>query len=423
VTELDVQSFYAWFGKPAPKMIWCESPWQMACLYMLMRMGLVEHEPPGSPPRFRKTRDHLLHKFSQEFADRTTSHLSSSKFFPVTDVQPKGEFFPGRLPVISPLIRPLGSETPNTIIFTRSLMMDVGYGGRNKLRRSMEDFRRRQGGLSLLPQMLAEWSQRLGRTFADEATREMMAHYTGGWSLGRPSPFLLRDFYRDHKSNFFAECAVGMANLLWFGAWAGDWLPIYDFLLEAKALPDQDEANELSIWLDLARNAPAYIFFDKVCLVSERPTAMHLDHRGRLHAQLEPALRFADGYELHSWHGVTCDKDLIEHPERLTPSDIENESNSEIKRVMMEMFGFERYLTSSFGSLIHQDECGILYSRPLGGRDEPLTMVRVKNSTPEPDGTYKEYFLRVPPTIKTAREAVAWTFEMDENEYKPKFES
>jgi hypothetical protein len=50
-------------------------------------------------------------------------------------------------------------------------------------------------------------------------------------------------------------------------------------------------------------------------------------------------------------------------------------------------------------------------------------MVRVKNSTPEPDGTYKEYFLRVPPTIKTAREAVAWTFEMDENEYKPKFES
>ena len=37
-------------------------------------------------------------------------------------------------------------------------------------------------------------------------------------------------------------------------------------------------------------------------------------------------------------------------------------------------------------------------------------MVEVVNSTPEPDGSRKTYFLRVPPTIGTAREAVAWTF-------------
>ena len=32
------------------------------------------------------------------------------------------------------------------------------------------------------------------------------------------------------------------------------------------------------------------------------------------------------------------------------------------------------------------------------------------NSTPEPDGTRRTYFLRVPPQMRTAREAVAWTF-------------
>ena len=55
--------------------------------------------------------------------------------------------------------------------------------------------------------------------------------------------------------------------------------------------------------------------------------------------------------------------------------------------------------------------------------DEPLVMVRVINSTPEPDGTNKRYMLRVPPTIKTAREAVAWTFGMSPETYAPEMES
>jgi hypothetical protein len=37
----------------------------------------------------------------------------------------------------------------------------------------------------------------------------------------------------------------------------------------------------------------------------------------------------------------------------------------------------------------------------------------VVNSTPEQDGTYRRYLLRVPPTTRTAREAVAWTFGFD----------
>ena len=46
-------------------------------------------------------------------------------------------------------------------------------------------------------------------------------------------------------------------------------------------------------------------------------------------------------------------------------------------------------------------------------------MVEVRNSTPEPDGSRKTYFLRVPPTVRTAREAVAWTFGLGAVEYRP----
>jgi hypothetical protein len=43
----------------------------------------------------------------------------------------------------------------------------------------------------------------------------------------------------------------------------------------------------------------------------------------------------------------------------------------------------------------------------------------VVNSTPEPDGTSRTYFLRVPPNIRTARAGVAWTFGLTEEEYHP----
>jgi hypothetical protein len=45
--------------------------------------------------------------------------------------------------------------------------------------------------------------------------------------------------------------------------------------------------------------------------------------------------------------------------------------------------------------------------------------VKVRNATPEPTGEFKDYFLRVPPTMARAREAVAWTFSMREEEYLP----
>ena len=42
--------------------------------------------------------------------------------------------------------------------------------------------------------------------------------------------------------------------------------------------------------------------------------------------------------------------------------------------------------------------------------EDPLAVVEVVNSTPEPDGTHRSYWLRVPPGLRDPRTAVAWTF-------------
>jgi hypothetical protein len=46
--------------------------------------------------------------------------------------------------------------------------------------------------------------------------------------------------------------------------------------------------------------------------------------------------------------------------------------------------------------------------------------VEVVNGTREPDGTHKHYFLRVPPTMLAAREAVAWTYGLSAEAYQPR---
>ncbi len=67
---------------------------------------------------------------------------------------------------------------------------------------------------------------------------------------------------------------------------------------------------------------------------------------------------------------------------------------------------------------VQSDDFGSLWRWERSG-GEPLVWVQVINSTPEPDGSFKDYFLRVPPWMTTAREAVAWTFGEDEESYAP----
>ncbi len=130
---------------------------------------------------------------------------------------------------------------------------------------------------------------------------------------------------------------------------------------------------------------------------------------------------------LFAWHGVTVDRAVVLQPETITLEAIDTESNVERRRVLVERFGAERLIRGA--ELVHEDETGRLWRRGFrNGRwgsptDEPLTMLEVVNSTPEPDGSRKTYFLRVPPNMWAARGAVPWTFGLGLGEYAPARES
>ena len=206
-----------------------------------------------------------------------------------------------------------------------------------------------------------------------------------------------------------------------WGLWRGSFIVGAGFLMEHMSKRGRFSTaceSELSKWLSLFRLAPWYTFFEKFCLVGMYPLEVHVDEQLRLNNRHGAAASYADGWKLWAIDGNRMPRRMVENPQSLTVDDIRQAQNVNVRRMMLDMYGASRYIEESGSRLIHKDEYGELYQQELPG-DEPLTMVCVINATVETDGTYRRYFLRVPPDITTAQEAVAWTFGMRSAEYSP----
>lgn len=163
-------------------------------------------------------------------------------------------------------------------------------------------------------------------------------------------------------------------------------------------------------------------------MVSDRPLNILRDDEGRLHSEAGPALDWGDGFAIYAWHGVQVPRKVIEAPDQLTAGDVQKEDNAEVRRIMIERMGRERFIAQAGAKIIHADSDGLGRPRRLlridRRDDSAMVFVEVTNSTPEPDGHHKVYQLRVPPSVTTCQQAVAWTFGIDvAAEYQPLVET
>ena len=149
----------------------------------------------------------------------------------------------------------------------------------------------------------------------------------------------------------------------------------------------------------------------------------------RLHHDTHAALE-SDIVNLYFWHGVMVPAFVILKPDLITIARIDQETNAEVRRVMIERYrhgeeihGVAAFTRDADGERLDHDECyGTLWRRDIPN-DEAIVMIEVVNRTREPDGRFKHYWLRVPPTMRTARQAVAWTFNMPAEQYAPEIET
>jgi len=171
------------------------------------------------------------------------------------------------------------------------------------------------------------------------------------------------------------------------------WLSFYDYCLRELEL---NCCEPLTGLMELSTVCGWWTPLADVAIFQHRPIEIHIDDQNRIHNLNGPAIKFrgSDYCDVYAVHGVRVTKDIIDF--NFTVDDIEKESNLEVRRVMIELYGQEKFLLESKAEVIHQDDFGTLYKKEISG-DEPIMMVKVVNSTPEEDGSFKDYFIRVDP--------------------------
>ena len=122
------------------------------------------------------------------------------------------------------------------------------------------------------------------------------------------------------------------------------------------------------------------------------------------------------------WRGVPIDHRIAFQPMNIRVDEILAESNSALRHVLLERFGLERFFSEANAQVIDTDrDAGgerKLLRVPIAG-DEDLVCVLVHCPS-----TGRRYILRVPPTMKSCREAIAWTAGIDNPDlYRPLVET
>ncbi|MFE7423843.1 DUF6745 domain-containing protein [Rhodococcus sp. NPDC057529] len=167
--------------------------------------------------------------------------------------------------------------------------------------------------------------------------------------------------------------------------------------------------------------------FDNVCVMAERPTALHVEpipgrvhNECRLHHPDVPALEFEYGRSLFVLHGTIVPDWVVLEP---TVERIARERNVEVRRCAIERIGWDTYIDEAGLALIDRaDDPGnvghtlqlYVMSDGWGRNDHILLAV---NGSPERDGRRRRYGIYVPTRISSALDAAAWTYGINGADY------
>lgn len=204
----------------------------------------------------------------------------------------------------------------------------------------------------------------------------------------------------------FSRSSIGGLELGWLWPWE---------FLHARLGVDLSQQGLGGLHL-LASSMGWMLPHQQICWLSERPTTLSQDIRGRLHGTRGPALAYGDGFRHYAWKGIEVPQDFIEDREGITLEAIDHEPDPILRRTMIDIITPQRFVAMGGAIRASQDDTGVLWRRTWWTGDS-WAAVEVVNGTRQPDGSREHYYLQVPPELRTAREAVAWTYGMSEQRY------
>ncbi len=154
--------------------------------------------------------------------------------------------------------------------------------------------------------------------------------------------------------------------------------------------------------------------YEGFCFVSERPKYVRFDD-GRLHGENGPAVEYDDGYALYAWRGTRIPEEWIKDKSSITPDIALTWENAEQRRAAIEIVGWDNVLKKLKSKTIDKDEDPMIGElievkhASLGETAERFLRVKC--------GTGRWFAIPVPPEMKTALEANAWTYNLKPEQY------
>ena len=161
-------------------------------------------------------------------------------------------------------------------------------------------------------------------------------------------------------------------------------------------------------WEQAAIHGGFRVVHPEFCIVSDFPEVLKIDVENRPHCETGPSHRWRDGWSLYHWHGVRIPAEWIEDRASLTAKAALTWTNIEQRRAACEIVGWSNILKELNAKTIDRDddpEIGELVEVTIEGSRERFLRVLC--------GTKREFSLPVPPDVKTALAANAWTYAVD----------
>ncbi|WP_394620335.1 DUF6745 domain-containing protein [Lentzea sp. JNUCC 0626] len=199
----------------------------------------------------------------------------------------------------------------------------------------------------------------------------------------------------------------GSLGVGWAGQHDADWLAETDTWSEPALLAP---------WETLARTAGWWWPREGRCVMSDRPTALHVDANALPHNDNGPAITFADGSHAYAWHGQTVPRWAIEEPDVVR---ILTEPSIEVRFCAAENLGWETYVEQARPPLLGSapDPGNPGFDLRLYDLWDQLNLLLVVNGSPERDGTRRRYGLRIWRWVRDPLEATAQTYGLRADQY------
>lgn len=140
--------------------------------------------------------------------------------------------------------------------------------------------------------------------------------------------------------------------------------------------------DRLTVLTGLVTQAHGWISTPRKVWMVERATALTYDDQNRLHNEKSAAINFP-GHKIYFWHGVRVNEKVVTEPEKITVEQIQDEPNAEVQRVMIHLYGPEKYIQSMDLKAFQTDKYGTLYRAYNKQHAIVCAMVSVVNKTPE----------------------------------------